>query len=81
MIDAQCTLDASVRHILQFGKLGWKAFSPALTKETSDLQKRLIANGFRLLAPGGSMVYSTCSFCREQNEGTCDVRCQNLMEC
>lgn len=68
MIDAQCTLDASVRHILHYGKLGWKDFTPRITEETVDLQKRLLANGFRLLAPGGYLVYSTCSFCREQNE-------------
>lgn len=38
MIDAQCTLDASVRHILQFGKLGWKDFTPEVTQTTVDLQ-------------------------------------------
>ncbi len=38
MIDAQCTLDASVRHILHYGKLGWKDFTPRITEETVDLQ-------------------------------------------
>jgi hypothetical protein len=38
MIDAQCTLDASVRHILHYGKLGWKDFKPSITEETVDLQ-------------------------------------------
>lgn len=34
-----------------------------------DLQQRLIASGYRLLKPGGVLVYSTCSFSTEQNEG------------
>jgi 16S rRNA C967 or C1407 C5-methylase (RsmB/RsmF family) len=33
-----------------------------------DLQKRLATNGFRLLRPGGLMIYSTCSFSERQNE-------------
>jgi len=32
------------------------------------LQKKLIASGFRMLKPGGEMVYSTCSLDQEQNE-------------
>jgi len=56
----------------------WKRKSPEsngchLSQETVlatvDLQKRLVLNGFRMLQPGGRMVYSTCSFTRVQNEG------------
>jgi 16S rRNA C967 or C1407 C5-methylase (RsmB/RsmF family) len=36
--------------------------------ELVDLQKRLAFNGFRLLRPGGFMVYSTCSLSEQQNE-------------
>jgi 16S rRNA C967 or C1407 C5-methylase (RsmB/RsmF family) len=36
--------------------------------ELVDLQRRLAVSGFRLLKPGGFMVYSTCSLCVEQNE-------------
>jgi len=38
IIDAQCTLDASVRHILRYGKVGWKEFTPKTTEETANLQ-------------------------------------------
>lgn len=41
----------------------------ARLKELVDLQQRLISSGFRLLKPGGEMVYSTCSLSQEQNEG------------
>ena len=37
-------------------------------QELVALQKKLIESGFRLLKPGGIMVYSTCSLVREQNE-------------
>lgn len=63
LVDAECTLDASVRHILLYGKS-----SPHTTPQLSQLQRRLIYNGFRLLKPGGVLVYSTCSFCTAQNE-------------
>lgn len=33
-----------------------------------QLQKDLAATGFRLLKPGGTMVYSTCSLSEDQNE-------------
>jgi 16S rRNA C967 or C1407 C5-methylase (RsmB/RsmF family) len=36
--------------------------------ELVDLQKRLLQSGFRLLKPGGVLVYSTCSLATEQNE-------------
>ena len=32
------------------------------------LQSQLIHSGFRLLKPGGVLVYSTCSLCKQQNE-------------
>ena len=41
------------------------------SKELSELvllQKNLIQSGFRLLKPGGHLVYSTCSLASEQNE-------------
>jgi len=63
LVDAECTLDASVRHILLYGKS-----SPHTTPQLSQLQRRLLYNGFRLLKPGGVLVYSTCSFCTAQNE-------------
>jgi hypothetical protein len=44
MIDAQCTLDASVRHILKYGKLGWKDFTPDITQDTVELQVRYCGN-------------------------------------
>lgn len=35
-------------------------------------QKKLIIHAFKLLAPGGTLVYSTCTFEPEENEGVVD---------
>lgn len=34
----------------------------------SQLQKQLIAFAFKMLKPGGELIYSTCSFSKEENE-------------
>ena len=59
---------------LVFEKEDNEESNPTLTEkqkldELVDLQKRLLASGFRLLKPGGTLVYSTCSLSHEQNEG------------
>lgn len=38
-------------------------------KEMAHKQKGLLLNATRLLAPGGVLVYSTCTFSPEENEG------------
>uniref|UniRef100_A0A6B2L3Y9 SAM-dependent MTase RsmB/NOP-type domain-containing protein n=1 Tax=Arcella intermedia TaxID=1963864 RepID=A0A6B2L3Y9_9EUKA len=70
LVDAPCTLDASVRHILQFNKVGWNKnqFSTDISNNITQIQKRILLNGFNLLKSGGTLVYATCSFCKNQNE-------------
>lgn len=45
------------------------------------LQTALIENGYRLLKPGGRLVYSTCSFDRGQNEGIVEALLQRHPDC
>jgi 16S rRNA C967 or C1407 C5-methylase (RsmB/RsmF family) len=68
LVDAQCTLDASVRHLLKYNKVGWLGFDGNVDASVVNLQKQLIYNGYRMVKPGGVLVYSTCSFCEKQNE-------------
>ena len=63
----------SVQHIIKCAANGWtdltnKLLDPVRLSTLEDLQRQLIARGFALLAPGGVLVYSTCSFSRRQNE-------------
>ena len=41
-------------------------------KEMSHKQKGLLLNASRLLAPGGTLVYATCTFAPEENEEVVD---------
>ena len=74
LVDAECTHDGSYKHVAKFeSKWGWDTLErrtvdthPAEGLQT--LQRGLLANGFAHLRPGGTLVYSTCSLHREQNE-------------
>lgn len=73
LVDAECTHDGSVRHVNKLRRLGWERarngfMEPGRLAGLWDLQRALLANGFRMLREGGDLVYSTCSFARRQNE-------------
>ena len=74
IVDAECTHDGSIKHLAKFAQWGWDSFErrflePARLETLSALQLSLLRAGFRALKPGGTLVYSTCSFARAQNEG------------
>lgn len=74
LVDAECTHDGSLKHITKYKQWGWETFERRFLNEdriasVTSLQLRLLSNGFRLLNPGGTLVYSTCSFTKDQNEG------------
>ena len=48
------------------------SWSVAHIRRLSDLQKRLILEAWRLLKPGGTLVYSTCTMAPEENEVVAD---------
>ncbi|XP_031479816.1 uncharacterized protein LOC116250323 [Nymphaea colorata] len=73
LVDAECTHDGSVKHILKFEDWGWDTLQRRLLDSErigslTQLQLQLLTNGFRLLKVGGSLVYSTCSLTVAQNE-------------
>ncbi len=77
IVDAECSHDGSMKHIEKYrtkwglkeldSKMPW-CKSPEALQKLVTLQRALLRNAFFYLKPGGTLVYSTCSFCKCQNE-------------
>ena len=65
MLDAPCTSDGT---IAKNPELRWRLREKNIPRVVK-LQRELIESAWRLLRPGGRMLYSTCSMFREENEG------------
>ncbi|CAO3637176.1 unnamed protein product [Cunninghamella echinulata] len=73
LVDAECTHDGSISHIIKYEKWGWEKFEKNFMDTNRlnticDLQRRLMDQGWSLLKKNGCMVYSTCSLTIKQNE-------------
>lgn len=80
LVDAECSTDGSFKHIMErissiklkkdvcHREKNERLTDPIKLAELVDLQRKLIASGFRLLKCGGTLVYSTCSLSEDQNE-------------
>jgi 16S rRNA (cytosine967-C5)-methyltransferase len=65
LLDAPCTGTGTFR---RHPELKWR-LSPESVGEMAKKQKQLLASGLELVAPGGVLLYSTCSVEPEENEG------------
>ncbi|MBI2706576.1 MAG: RsmB/NOP family class I SAM-dependent RNA methyltransferase [Actinobacteria bacterium] len=69
LLDAQCSgegmLDLSHPDALRY-------WSMARVEKYSRLQQRMLVSAFKLVRPGGTLVYSTCTFGPEENEHPVD---------
>ncbi|MBI2167272.1 MAG: RsmB/NOP family class I SAM-dependent RNA methyltransferase [Candidatus Omnitrophica bacterium] len=66
LLDAPCTAEG---RFLAHEPSTYRYWKPAKIKEMARKQKNLILSAFRALKPGGTLVYSTCTFAPEENEG------------
>jgi len=64
VLDVPCSSEGTIRK--SYGV--FSLWSEKHIKTISDLQKQLITKGFDLVAPGGTLIYSTCTFAPEENE-------------
>lgn len=72
ILDVPCSAEGTMR------KSGFLSdWSEKTIKGSSTIQKKLILKGFDLLCPGGTMVYSTCTFAPEENEAVLDHLLKN----
>ena len=66
LVDAPCSGEGMFRKDPAVMKT-WEAGRP---EYFAGLQREIVRQAVRMLRPGGKMLYSTCTFSREENEGT-----------
>lgn len=66
LIDAPCSGEGMFRKNPGMMK-DWEVYGP---KHYSELQRSIVPYALRMLKPGGMLLYSTCTFSPEENEGT-----------
>lgn len=64
LLDAPCS---SERHVLNDEKY-LNEWSPSRIKSLAMEQWALLSSAYRLLVPGGFLLYSTCALCPEEND-------------
>lgn len=68
LLDAPCSGEGMVN---KFEKMA-RHWSEKRIRLLARKQKKLIQHAFEILRPGGVLVYSTCTFAPEENEGVVD---------
>ena len=64
LLDAPCSGSAMFRK----NELAKEDWDENKVSSCASIQKELLENAYALLKPGGKLVYSTCSFSKEENE-------------
>jgi 16S rRNA C967 or C1407 C5-methylase (RsmB/RsmF family) len=64
IVDAPC----SGQSLLAKGDVAPGAFNPAMVDMNHSRQRRITGNAVHCLAPGGYLLYMTCTFSRRENE-------------
>lgn len=75
LIDAPCSGEGMI-NLDNPKTLGF--WSVKKIKRLSKLQKRIIESAVKLLKPGGTLIYSTCTFAPEENEENINWAIKNL---
>jgi 16S rRNA C967 or C1407 C5-methylase (RsmB/RsmF family)/NOL1/NOP2/fmu family ribosome biogenesis protein len=65
LLDAPCSGEGMFRK----DKEAIRHWGPSAPRRASEVQKALLAQAARLVGPGGLLVYATCTFAPEENEG------------
>lgn len=76
LIDAPCSGEGMFRKDKKMVK-AWEEHGPAFF---AKLQRSIITQAARMLRPGGVMLYSTCTFDAEENEGTIEYLLEQYPE-
>ncbi len=77
LLDAPCSGEGLMT--LEDDKL-FDSWSVAHIRRLSDLQKKILSESWKLLKPGGVLVYSTCTMAPEENESVIDYHMRRYPE-
>lgn len=66
LVDAPCSGEGMFRKDEEAVRM----WTPERPKECAQIQKEIVTRAVSMLKPGGRMIYSTCTFAPEENEGT-----------
>jgi 16S rRNA (cytosine1407-C5)-methyltransferase len=69
LVDVPCSNEAGINITDEKTISRW---NPKASRHLSKLQKKLLLSGIRMLKPGGTLVYSTCTYTVEENESVVD---------
>lgn len=73
VVDAPCSGEGMMRKDYH-AREQWSA---SLVHQCAILQREILADAWRALAPGGIIIYSTCTFNRDENEANVEWLIQN----
>lgn len=76
LVDAPCSGEGMFRKSHAIVK-NWEQYG---VDYYAKLQRQIMPSAIRMLKPGGYMIFSTCTFSPEEDEGTLDFICGNYPE-
>ena len=68
LVDAPCSGEGTIRSTPATNKM----WNPKTITRLSKIQKNLVAAALKILKPGGTLIYSTCTHAPEENEAILD---------
>src|SRR3989344_3209669 len=68
LVDAPCSGEGTIRSTPATNKM----WNPKTITRLSKIQKNLVAAALKILKPGGTLIYSTCTHSPEENEAILD---------
>jgi len=69
LVDAPCSGTGTIRHNPEIRYF----LQPEDFAELQNKQLRILKNASKLVTRGGTLIYSTCSFEKEENEAVCEA--------
>lgn len=76
LVDAPCSGEGMFRKSHTIVK-NWEQYG---VDYYAKLQRQIMPSAIRMLKPGGYMIFSTCTFSTEEDEGTLSFICENYPE-